>query len=499
MDRVLPRLHAHARRQPRTPALCGEHVVLSYAGLAAAVERLAAELVQRNARTLGLLADNSPAWAVADLAAVAAGIALVPLPAFFSDTQLGHAIRDAGIELLVTDQPARLAALTAADFRVEPAAALALPGLTAAAFSVTHAAARAPLAGTAKITYTSGTTGEPKGVRLTQAAMEQVAGALLERAGAAAPERHLSVLPLATLLENIAGLYLPLLAGGSCGLPPLGALGVRGAAGLDAARLVAELERRSATSAVLIPQMLQALVEGEARLPGARFLAVGGAPVAPQLIRRAHALGLPVYEGYGLSECASVVSVNAPGAERAGSVGRPLAHTRLKFAPDGEILIAGSLFQGYVGAAEAPDGYWPSGDLGYLDADGFLHLTGRKKHIFITAFGRNVAPEWVERELTVQPAIAQAAVFGEARPFNVAVVVPGAGATRAGLEAALRAANRALPDYARVGAWLAAAAPFSPANGQLTGTGRLRRSAILAVYGARLERLYESMSRQETV
>lgn len=499
MDRVLPRLHAHARRQPHAPALCGEHVVLSYAELTEAIERLAAELVQRKASTLGLLADNSPAWAVTDLAAAAAGITLVPLPAFFSDAQLVHAIRDAGIDLFVTDQPARLAALTAADFQTEPTAALALPGLTAAAFAVTPAVTRAPLAGTAKITYTSGTTGEPKGVRLTQAAMERVAAALLERVGAAAPERHLSVLPLATLLENIAGIYLPLLAGGSCGLPPLGAIGVRGAAGLDAARLVAALEKRRATSAVLIPQMLQALVEGEARLPDARFLAVGGAPVAPQLIRRAHTLGLPVYEGYGLSECASVVSLNAPGAERTGSVGRPLVHARLKFAPDGEILIAGSLFQGYVGAAEAPEGDWPSGDLGYLDADGFLHLTGRKKHLFITAFGRNVAPEWVERELTVQPAIAQAAVFGEARPFNVAVIVPGANATRAGIEVALRAANRGLPDYARVGAWLAAAAPFSLANGQLTGTGRLRRSAILAVYGARLERLYESMPRQEMV
>jgi long-subunit acyl-CoA synthetase (AMP-forming) len=119
--------------------------------------------------------------------------------------------------------------------------------------------------------------------------------------------------------------------------------------------------------------------------------------------------------------------------------------------------------------------------------------------MFITAFGRNVAPEWVERELALHPAIRQAAVFGEARPWNVAVIVRGAGATPAQVDAAVAGANRELPDYARVRAWLEADAPFGLDNDQLTSNGRLRRSQILAAYDARLNELYDRSHNQEVV
>ncbi len=193
--------------------------------------------------------------------------------------------------------------------------------------------------------------------------------------------------------------------------------------------MLATLIRGNATTTILTPQLLHALVAAvEAGHPAPqqlRFVAVGGAPVAPRLLQRAEALGLPVFEGYGLSECASVVALNTEGARRIGSVGKPLPHARVKFAADGEILVAGATLLGYTGAAPLQaNEFWPTGDTGHLDEQGFLHLTGRKKNIFITSFGRNVAPEWVERELTLHPAIAQAAVFGEARPWNVAVIVP---------------------------------------------------------------------------
>lgn len=499
--RIIERLRAHARLRPRALAVQGARFALDYAALDVCVEALADELERRDVRVLGLMADNSPLWVALDLAAVAASVTLVPLPAFFSRAQLAHAIQDAGIDTIVADQDQDIVSLVGARSAIEPMPGFSAPGLAAAAFSVAHDTPRPDLSGTAKITYTSGTTGEPKGVRLTQQAIEAVAVSLLERIGARAVERHLSLLPLATLLENIGGVYVPLLAGGSCLMPPLAEVGVRGAAGLDAAAMAHALAAHGATSAILIPQMLQALVEQGARLPAARFLAVGGAPVSRRLLDQARALGLPAYEGYGLSECASVVSVNTPGDERPGSVGRPLPRARLKFAADGEIFVRGSVFQGYTGRAEGPDGegWWASGDIGHLDVDGFLHLTGRKKNMFITSFGRNVAPEWVERELTAQGAIAQAAVFGEARPFNVAIVVPRARATRAEIEAAVHAANRELPDYARVGAWISVDEPFSPANGQLTATGRPRRAAILAAYGACLESLYESSPKLEVV
>src|SRR5208282_2094440 len=111
--------------------------------------------------------------------------------------------------------------------------------------------------------------------------------------------------------------------------------------------------------------------------------------------------------------------------------------------------------------------------------EGFLHLTGRRKNLFITSFGRKVAPEWVESELTLNPAIAQAAVFGEDRPFNVAVIVMHPGFTPFQVRAAVELTNQLLPDYARIASWVLASAPFTTSNHQLTINGRLKLKTIL--------------------
>ena len=187
-----------------------------------------------------------------------------------------------------------------------------------------------------------------------------------------------------------------------------------------------------------------------------------------------------------------MVALNTKAADRPGSAGQPLPHLGVSFSADGEILVSGNAFLGYVG--ETPrDPLEPvaTGDMGYLDAEGYLWLTGRKKNMFVTAFGRNVAPEWVERELCLHPAIAQAAMFGEARPWNAAIVVPRTGVRPEAVEAAIATVNASLPDYARVGRWLPAREAFTPANGQLTPNGRLRRASILAQYSATIESLYQ--------
>lgn len=462
-------------------AVAGADCRLSYSELATAVADLAGVLRSSGACRLGLYADNGPAWLVADLAALSAGITLVPLPAFFSRAQLAHIIAAASLDHIILPAgtelglPAEPLALPVAEQRFDYVR-LALP--TAAC--------------DAKITFTSGTTGQPKGVRLTAATLATVAATLADQLAPLQIRQHLAVLPLATLLENVAGIYVALLSGAGVQLPPLAELGYSGGSGLDPHCFVEAIQRYRPQSLILVPQLLQALVaaaEAGAMLPDSlRFVAVGGGRVAPTLLQRVRRHGVPAYEGYGLSECASVVALNLPGTDRPGSVGRPLPHVRIECAADGEILVHGPRYQGYLGQTEITAGPVATGDLGYLDADGYLHLSGRKKNVFITAFGRNVSPEWVESELTAEPAVLQAAVFGEARPWNVAVIASPASA--AAVQAALDRANRRLPDYARIQAWVRAIAPFATSNDQLTANGRLRRPAIWAAYGDAIQALY---------
>lgn len=305
---------------------------------------------------------------------------------------------------------------------------------------------------------------------------------------------HLAALPLATLLENVGGLYAPLLAGAEARLPSLGEVGLSGATGFAPQRLLDAIHAAAASTVILVPQQLLALVraiEAGAAVPASlRVVAVGGASVSPRLIHRAVALGLPVFEGYGLSECGSVVALNRPGAARPGSVGRALPGVDIEVSDRGELVVRGRGYLGYVGEApRTADDPVATGDLGHFDADGYLHLDGRCKNLIVTAFGRNVSPEWIERELGVAPAIGQAAVFGDGRTSLSAVIVSTASDDQ--IDAAIAAVNAMLPDYARVTGWLRAEPPFSVANQQLTANGRPRRAAILAAYGARLAALHE--------
>ncbi|MCY1283248.1 2-succinylbenzoate--CoA ligase [compost metagenome] len=303
---------------------------------------------------------------------------------------------------------------------------------------------------------------------------------------ASAPAHYLAVLPLAVLLENL-GIYAALLAGACVTLLPQRQLGIRGASGVDWPKLLATLVLSGAESLILVPQLLLGLVtaieRGHLGAGQFRFVAVGGARVSPDLLTRAASVGLPVFEGYGLSECASVVCLNRPGANRPGSVGRPLPHVRVRLADDGEVQVSGCALLGYLGEPPFAGEWWPTGDLGEFDADGYLHLKGRRKHQFITSFGRNVNPDWVEAELTQRGVIAQAFVHGEGLPGNLALLWPlDPACTDQALADAVASANSSLPDYARIKAWHRLERPFSTADGLLTANGRPRREAILAHY-----------------
>jgi long-chain acyl-CoA synthetase len=484
----------HAAHDPQRVALAGAGVTLEYRALVREVTALMAQLERRKIRTLALDMDNGPAWAVCDLAAMSAGIQLIPIPPFFSPQQVKHCIEQAGVQAVISDNPEFLKA-RAGDRLGEVRRSIDLPGRRYAWMVARGEGDRIP-EGVSKVTFTSGTTGEPRGVMLDWQQMGAVAQSIAELVDVSVEDRHLALMPLPVLLENICGLYVPLLCGATAILPSLAETGLQGASGLDAGVMARALVSHKATTAIFTPQTLQGLVEyleqgGEApdRL---RFGAVGGAPLSVSLQQRAAALGLPIREGYGLSECASVTTLNTLADARPGSVGRPLPHLNLRIAEDGEVLVAGNLFRGYLGqpGPETENGWWRTGDIGRLDRDGFLYLAGRKRNMFVTAYGRNVAPEWVESELVLDPAIAQAAVFGEARPFNVAVLLPMPGADSRRLASAVSCINRLLPDYARVKYWLQADEPFTPQNGELSGSGRVKRDNVFTRYQARIESFY---------
>lgn len=433
------------------------------------------------------LMDNDPRWIEADDAFAAAGVPHIPLPLFFSPAQCRHALDSAGVDCVLTDRPNEILVLDAGFAPVGKWKNLSLLNRK------TLASAALPT-GTAKITFTSGTTGDPKGVCLSANQMTATAAALAKVLSPLNLKRHLCALPLPVLLENVAGVRAPQLLGMSVVTPPLAETGLMGAAGFDAPRFARCLEDSVADSVILLPQMLEAwLAEIEAgRLAPPkhlRFAAVGGARVSPETLSRAREAGLPVFEGYGLSECASVVSLNRPSMDKVGSVGYPLPHLSITIAEDGEILIAGQTHLGYLG--EPPE-HTPlaTGDLGSRDEEGFLFVVGRKKNILITALGRNIAPEWVESELQREPVIRQAVVFGEARPWLSAVIVSHSVA-REDVEAAVARVNASLPDYARIRHFLIADTPFSPTNGLATANGRPRRKTIATHYQTRLEALYE--------
>jgi acyl-coenzyme A synthetase/AMP-(fatty) acid ligase len=311
---------------------------------------------------------------------------------------------------------------------------------------------------------------------------------------------HLCLLPLGVLLEAVGGVYAPLLAGGTIAAPSLATLGHGGSGGIDIGKLLATIARYQPQSLITVPQLLLALVaaaEAGHRLPSTlRSIAVGGARVGANLLARAARLGLPVYEGYGLSECGSVVCLNRPGATRPGSVGPALPHTRVSVDADGEILVHGPRLLGHVDGSRPAPGPLRTGDLGWIDDGGYVHISGRRKAMYITAWGRNVSPEWIESELTQHPLIAQALVHGEGRVQAAALLVPRDPATsRLALARAIAAVNAGLPDYARVGAFAVATAPFSAADGSLTGNGRLRREVLLARHGAALAALTDPATR----
>ncbi|MBA4723148.1 MAG: AMP-binding protein [Alcanivorax sp.] len=462
MTWLLERLGGHARRQGEQTALDDGTDALSYADLWRRVTRLSEDFKERGVHRLALTGGNGIGWVVADLAAQHRGITVVPVPPFFSDQQQRHLLHDANLDTVYD-------------------------GITGA-FSSTGIDTAGTPDGIGKITFTSGSTGHPKGVCLSSDHLDRTVRSLADALAPHGGNRHLCVLPLATLLENVAGVYVPLSLGARVLVPALETLGFGGSSRLNPGAFHTALRHWRPQSLILVPELLRVLTLMASKglpLPDSfRFIAVGGGKVDPALLLRARDLGLPVYEGYGLSECGSVVALNLPGTDRPGSVGRPLAHAGITVDDSGEIQVSGAVMSGYLGQPAVEP--WATGDLGYFDQDGFLHVNGRRKNLLITAFGRNVNPEWVESAFQGCDTIHGMVVQGDGEPHLTAVVVPMPHADPSRLRQQIASVNPTLPDYARIGALIIADAPFSADNGLATTNGRPRREAIRERYPNRL-------------
>ena len=411
--------------------------------------------------------------------------------------------------------------------------------------------------------YTSGTGGVPKGVMLSHAnILANCRGAylLLEAIGYG-DEVFLCFLPLSHSYEHTAGMMFPISLGAEIyfaeGAETLAANLLEARPTIMTAvprlyetmhqRLQRSMEREGGLKATLFKRALEL---GRKRLEHPRELGVGerlldrlldllvrrkvdrrfggrlkamvsgGAPLNPEIGKFFLALGVPLLQGYGQTEASPVVSANPPNRIKIDTVGPPLDGVEIKIAEDGEILVRGELImKGYWNDPESTaralqDGWLHTGDVGMLDPDGYIKITDRKRDFIKNSGGDMVSPARIEGYLTIEPEIGQAMVYGDRRPYLVAVIVPHAELIQSIAQAqgvrpdlaelqehpelvkavgtAVARVNAELSPIERVRRFILAREPFTTANGQMTPTLKIKRHAIRQAYGEALVRLYET-------
>ena len=412
MRKLFDSLNRHALEAGDKIAVSDSEGVIRRGELLGKARGLAAD-IKTQSGTIGILAPNGIDWVIAQLACALAGKVAVPLPTFFSLAQLGHVVCSASVGLILTTGQTETMTL-------QSGVRTSLIG-----DHVPATGSPDPVDGFGQIIYTSGSTGQPKGVRHESGQIAWSAAALANATGATAEDTYLSVLPLPLLLETICSIFIPAMLGAYVHFDT--ALAERIACG-DAKGISKAFDLKQPTTSVVVPQLLRQWV-GELQATGnrapssLRFVAVGGAPVPQQVAEKAWKLGIPVHEGYGLSECCSVVAVNRPGERRSDTVGRPLGGLDVSI-DDGEIVVDGpSITDGYLGQGPARRP-WRTGDIGAIDQNGFLKIHGRKDSLIVTSFGRNISPEWIETMLLGDLRVAFCAVVGHGEPYLTAVIVP---------------------------------------------------------------------------
>ena len=496
-----------------------------------------------------IVSENRPEYPIVETALLA--LRAVPVPTYTTNTIEDHAhvLRDSGARVAICSthvHAARVAAAGRLDLlvtldgsEVQGVRMLPWAGLTRDPGPFADIAAEAatiPDGALACLIYTSGTGGVPKGVMLShRAILSNCRGAaLMVQPLGLRDETYLSFLPLSHSYEHTAGQFFLL----SIGTQVVYSRGVE--------HLAADLLAVQPTIMTIVPRVLEVIrgrilaqvarepawrrrlfqaaiaigrkrMEGErlglfeflanpilerlvrkkvrARFGGRLFAAMsGGARLEPEVWRFFLGIGLELLQGYGQTEAGPVVSANTRGATRVGTVGRALEGVDLGIAEDGEILVRGGLvMEGYWGrpvetAAVIQDGWLHTGDIGVLDADGYLTITDRKKDMIVLSGGENVSPARIEGLLLTQPQIAQAVVLGEGRAGLSALVVAAEGCDESAVAAAVGNVNQRLSVTERIRKH-AVVPPFTIDNGMLTATQKVRRHMVMEQHRQVLEGL----------
>ena len=448
--------------------------------------RMAAEIAG-GLQTLGLssrdriaiLAETRLEWAAFDCAILSAGFVVVPIYPTLGVDGVEHVVLDSGAKAIVVSTPEQADKI--AEFRAkrgrfplvlmegERADAIGLEALRERGRSVGRTGLN-PVAvepeDLATLIYTSGTTGLPKGVMLTQGNMATNVSGALAVFDITTADTALSFLPLSHVFERMGGLYSMLLGGCTIAFAesmdtlPQNMLEVRPTILLSVPRVYEKVYARVLDTAHSKGRISLAIFHWAEKVAMARarggakgwahaiadrlvfrklrerfggrirFMISGGAPLSTELALFFHGAGLPVLEGYGLTETAPLLAVNTPKHFRPGSVGKPLPGVEISIAEDGEILARGpNVMKGYYNRPEATaealaGGWFHTGDIGQFDADGFLYITDRKKDLIVTAGGKKVPPQPIENKLKGDRFISEAVVLGDRRPYLIALVVP---------------------------------------------------------------------------
>jgi long-subunit acyl-CoA synthetase (AMP-forming) len=413
----------------------------------------------------------------------------------------------------------------------------------------------------ATLIYTSGTTGTPKGVMLTHGNLAFIAAKAQEILPVGAGDRLISYLPLSHIAEQVVSFLLSI-ATGACvhfaeslekmpenlreirphiflGVPrvwekiqaamqqagasasPLRRRIARWARGVGLAAGYADQEGRSRPLAYgLARRLVFSKVRDRLGLDQARMLVVSAAPIAKETLDYFQSLDLPIMEVFGMSECTGPSTMSIPSRYRLGRAGYAIPGTELRIAADGEVLIRGPhVFKGYYKNDEATrealdeEGFLHSGDVGEIDADGYLRVTDRKKELIITAGGKNIAPQHLEGKLKQIPAVSQAVAIGDRRPYVVALltldparvasVAEQAGSPartaeaaaacpvfRAWVEKQVEAVNHSLARYEQVKRITLLPRELAVETGELTPTLKLKRRVIHERHQAAIDALY---------